>query len=119
MLGFARLFVVLVGAMLIALGAWIAVYGNEGELGLILLGIVTVVVGVACIAAITVERIRYRSAAAEVPQSVGPPAGEAPETPLEPRFRPTSEVFVDPTSGKPMRVFADPETGERRYRIEA
>jgi hypothetical protein len=31
---------------------------------------------------------------------------------------PTDEVFVDPTSGKQMRVWYDPETGEREYRPE-
>lgn len=29
---------------------------------------------------------------------------------------PTDEVFTDPASGKPMRVWYDPETGEREYR---
>ena len=29
---------------------------------------------------------------------------------------PTDEVFVDPASGKQMRVWYDPETGEREYR---
>jgi hypothetical protein len=31
-------------------------------------------------------------------------------------FQPTSEVFTDPASGKPMRVWYDPATGEREYR---
>lgn len=30
--------------------------------------------------------------------------------------QPTSEVFADPVSGKPMRVWYDPATGEREYR---
>jgi hypothetical protein len=30
--------------------------------------------------------------------------------------QPTDEVFVDPASGKQMRVWYDPETGEREYR---
>lgn len=30
--------------------------------------------------------------------------------------QPTSEVFTDPASGKPMRVWYDPTTGEREYR---
>ena len=34
---------------------------------------------------------------------------------LEPRFQPTAEVFVDPTTHVRMRVFVDPVTGERRY----
>jgi hypothetical protein len=31
---------------------------------------------------------------------------------------PTSEVFTDPASGKPMRVWYNPATGEREYRPE-
>jgi hypothetical protein len=31
-------------------------------------------------------------------------------------FQPTSEVFTDPASGKPMRVWYNPATGEREYR---
>jgi hypothetical protein len=30
--------------------------------------------------------------------------------------QPTQEVFTDPTSGKPMRVWYNPATGEREYR---
>lgn len=33
-------------------------------------------------------------------------------------FRPTSEVFRDPTSGKMTRVYEDPSTGQRQYREE-
>lgn len=29
---------------------------------------------------------------------------------------PTDEVFIDPASGKQMRVWYDPQTGEREYR---
>jgi hypothetical protein len=32
--------------------------------------------------------------------------------------QPTSEVFTDPASGKTMRVWYDPATGEREYRPE-
>jgi hypothetical protein len=32
--------------------------------------------------------------------------------------QPTNEVFTDPASGKPMRVWYDPATGEREYRPE-
>jgi hypothetical protein len=34
-------------------------------------------------------------------------------------FKPTSEVFVDPTTGKRTRVYEDPSTGKRQYREEA
>jgi hypothetical protein len=32
--------------------------------------------------------------------------------------QPTSEVFTDPASGKTMRVWYNPTTGEREYRPE-
>jgi uncharacterized iron-regulated membrane protein len=35
---------------------------------------------------------------------------------LRPGFHPTSEVRVDPTSGRRLRVFVNPTTGERQYR---
>jgi hypothetical protein len=31
-------------------------------------------------------------------------------------FKPTAEVFKDPTSGKMTRVYEDPLTGQRQYR---
>jgi hypothetical protein len=34
-------------------------------------------------------------------------------------FKPTNEVFKDPTSGKLTRVYEDPATGKRQYREEA
>ena len=34
-------------------------------------------------------------------------------------FKPTNEVFRDPTSGKLTRVYEDPSTGKRQYREEA
>lgn len=33
-------------------------------------------------------------------------------------YKPTGEVFKDPTSGKMMRVYEDPATGLRQYRDE-
>ncbi len=33
-------------------------------------------------------------------------------------FKPTAEVFKDPTSGKLTRVYEDPATGRRQYRDE-
>jgi hypothetical protein len=33
-------------------------------------------------------------------------------------FKPTNEVFKDPTSGKVTRVYEDPATGKRQYREE-
>lgn len=34
-------------------------------------------------------------------------------------FKPTGEVFKDPTSGKMTRVYEDPSTGQRQYRDES
>jgi hypothetical protein len=33
-------------------------------------------------------------------------------------FKPTNEVFRDPTTGKLTRVYEDPTTGKRQYREE-
>ena len=33
-------------------------------------------------------------------------------------FKPTGEVFKDPTTGKLTRVYEDPATGSRQYREE-
>ena len=118
MIGFARLFAVVVALMMIAFGVWLATYGNEDEIGLVFLGIFVALLGVGGIGALLFERMRYSSQAAEAPPNPGPPGGDDPGEPLEARFAPTSEIFVDPTSGKTMRVFADPATGERRYRVE-
>lgn len=34
-------------------------------------------------------------------------------------FKPTDEVFKDPTTGKMTRVYEDPSTGQRQYREES
>ncbi|MDQ6683117.1 MAG: hypothetical protein M3Y88_07595 [Chloroflexota bacterium] len=68
------------------------------------------------VVAVTLERTRYRSQAAEVDSAPsGPGGGETGET-VDPRFQVTSERFVDPTSHRLMEVLIDPRTGERRYR---
>ena len=93
------------------------------------LGVVLVVVGLVVAAAgpggnvvsflflILPGVIRYRSLAADGPGDDHGPGGSEPAPP-EPRFRPTDERFVDPTTGVQMRVFLDPTTGERRYVAE-
>ena len=64
-----------------------------------------------------IEVNRYRSEAAEKQRAAaGPGGGET--GPPEARFRRTDEVFVDPTTQQRMRVFTDPQTGERRYVAE-
>jgi hypothetical protein len=107
--------IVVVG-MLMLLGGLsaIVVLPNDapGGLWLIAMGAFLVVVPL-------LERQRYRSEAAEKARQLpGPGGGESSDGPLEPRFRPTAEVFVDPTTGHRMRVLVDPRTGERRYVAE-
>jgi hypothetical protein len=76
--------------------------------------------GMAAVIAAMIERHRYRSAAAEsTAGAAGPGGGEPLDQALEPRFRPTEERFVDPSTRQPMRVWLDPSSGERRYRADA
>lgn len=93
--------VLLVAAVGLAVGGLVAIGSGGGGLA----GIWLLVSAGAIAVAVAFERTRYRS--------------EEEETKLEARFRPTGEVFVDPTSGRRMRVFADGATGERRYRDDA
>jgi hypothetical protein len=77
------------------------------------------ILGAALLVSLAIERNRYRSEEADRSfEPVGPGGGE-PGNELEPRFRPTDETFVDPTSGHRMRVYLDGRTGERRYVAEA
>ena len=100
--------------MLAGLGVIAALPGINGVVGLELVGF-----GAFLVIVVAIERQRYRSAAAERSnEPVGPGGGEPPGSPLEPRFRPTSELFIDPTTGQRMRVVVDPKTGERRYVAE-
>ena len=77
-----------------------------------------VLLGGAGILAITLERGRYRSEHAERSSAPAGPGGGETDATLEARFLRTEEAFVDPTSGRRMRVWLDPSTGERRYRAE-
>ena len=82
-------------------------------------GLWAVAMGAFLVVVPLIERERYRSEAAERSRDAhGPGGGEHPGGDIEPRFRPTSEVFVDPTTGHQMRVLVDPRTGERRYIAE-
>jgi len=55
--------------------------------------------GAVLLAAVLLERWRYRPS--------GPAHPDA--------WQPTGERFIDPESGRPMRVLYNPSTGERRY----
>jgi hypothetical protein len=107
-----RALIVIVAALL-ALGGLAAasVGGGIGALWL-------TVMGVAIVVGVLIERERYRSEAADQPfEPIGPGGGE-PRGAIEARFRPTDELFVDPTTQHTMRVHVDPRTGERRYVAE-
>ena len=106
---------VVVGALAV-LGGLVAVsIGGAPALS----GAWAVVFGLVILAAAILERGRYRSAHAEATsERPGPGGGEPPNADLDGRFRRTDERFVDPTSGRTMRVWLDPASGERRYRAE-
>ncbi len=109
-----RTLLVAVGGVIAALGLMtMATVDPFGGIWFTGLGAILVVAGL-------LERRRYRSADAELASDrTGPGGGEPVDDRLEPRFSPTAEVFVDPTTGHKMRVLVDPATGERRYRAEA
>ena len=78
-----------------------------------------VIVGLVLIVAVIVERRRYRSESADRSSlPIGPGGGEPVGATIEPRFRRSDEVFIDPTSSRTMRVWIDPGSGERRYVAE-
>jgi hypothetical protein len=106
----------------------LAAFGLALMLGGIALGLIVggaavvpafwmIVSGVVLLIVALIEVMRYRSEAADgIGTDTGPGGGEP--GPLEPRFRPTDEIFVDPTTQRRMRVYADGRTGERRYVAE-
>lgn len=104
---------VVIGVLLM-LGGLALIVGLPGAA---LPGLQLVAMGAFLVVVLAIERGRYRSAAAEKTNATpGPGGGETGA--LEARFRPTSEVFEDPTTGHRMRVAVDPATGERRYIAE-
>jgi hypothetical protein len=106
---------VVVGLLLMlgGLALIVALPGGGAFPGLQLVGM-----GAFLVVVVVIERHRYRSAAAETSNDPAGPGGGEPAGALDPRFRPTSEVFIDPTSGHRMRVLVDPASGERRYVAE-
>lgn len=112
---FGRGLAIVIGTVLVLSGlASVSIGGAAGATGVWL-----VVVGLVLIVAALLERRRYRSEAADLSGlPIGPGGGEPTSEPMEPRFVRTDEAFVDPTSGQRMRVWLDPQSGERRYRAE-
>jgi hypothetical protein len=112
-----RMVVAILGVLSILAGvALVALAGPGTFLG----GLVFFGLGAAMLVGVAIERMRYRSAAAELTGAPpGPGGGEPTGSPTEARFRRTDEVFIDPTTQLRMRVLADPRTGERRYVAES
>ena len=111
-----RVTLLVLGVVLLLFGLLLVVSGPEAASG----GLWFIVAGSVIVLAVAFERSRYRSEAADRQYAPpGPGGGDPPEAPIEPRFRPTDEVFVDPTSGHRIRVYLDSRSGERRYRAEA
>jgi hypothetical protein len=109
-----RLLVLGAGLVLTVLG--LSMLGSAEAAGV---GLYPLLLGLGLIIAAAIERVRYRSADSEGSAAEpGPGGGEPAGTSLDPRFRPTEERFVDPTTGVRMRVWLDPIAGERRYLAE-
>lgn len=106
---------VLIGGVLLTLAGFGAI-AIGGEVALT--GLWLVVMGGVLLIAGVLERTRYRSEAAERAQEPSGPGGGETAGEVEARFRPTDEVFVDPTSQRRMRVLLDVRSGERRYVAE-
>jgi len=115
MLGVARLLIA--ACCVLSIVGAIAIFINAPEAWVV--GVMLIITGLGGFAALVFERTRYRSARAEPPPSQArSPGGDRVDQPIARTFEATDEIFVDPTSGRRMRVFLDPSTGERRYRPE-
>jgi hypothetical protein len=99
--------------MLAGLAVIVALPGVGAWVGLQLVGF-----GAFLVVVVVIERQRYRSDHAERTNATPGPGGGEPAGSVDPRFRPTAEVFIDPTTNRQMRVVVDPATGERRYVAE-
>ena len=113
MLAAARVILAVIGAISIVAGLLIIGVGGQVLSGLYALG-----VGAVLIFALLYERGRYRSIEADVHNDAPGPGGGEPPGVMPPGFRPTDEVFIDPSSGRRMRVYLQPATGSRRYMAE-
>ena len=99
--------------MLAGLAVIVALPAGGAWVGLQLVGF-----GAFLVVVVVIERQRYRSEHAERTNATSGPGGGEPAGSVDPRFRPTAEVFIDPTTGVRMRVVVDPATGDRRYVAE-
>jgi hypothetical protein len=108
-----RIAIGVLGALMVVAGLAVTASGAAAATS----GLWITIMGAAVIVALVFERHRYRSEAADGAFEPSGPGGGEPG-PVEPRFRPTDERFVDPTTHHTMRVHVDPRTGERRYVAE-
>ena len=114
--GVARLLVFALGLTLAVVG--LAMIASQGP-ALTITGVWLVILGIVCMVATLIERVRYRSEAGDRSgEPPGPGGGDPIGAKIEPRFRRSDEVFIDPTSRHTMRVWVDPGNGERRYVAE-
>jgi hypothetical protein len=113
MIAAARVILAFVGGVTILVGLGLIVTDGDRSTGL-----VTILVGAAVLIAVVYERSRYRSVEADLHNDAPGPGGGEPRGALPPGFRATTEVFVDPSSGRRMRVYLQPATGDRRYMAE-
>ena len=111
---FIRGALVVIGVLAMLGGLALIVSGSAMALP----GLQAVAFGAFLVVVVAIERSRYRSEAAERSNAAPGPGGGEPAGVLEPRFRPTAEMFIDPTTGHRMRVVVDPASGERRYVAE-
>lgn len=108
----ARVLIGALGVLMILGGIGLAAVTGPG--GSLVSALTLFVPGAVILAAVLLERTRYRSLHAERTGD-GSGVGGGETAAPEPRFRPSEERFVDPTTGVPIRVWVDPATGERRY----
>ena len=113
MIAASRVILAFIGGVTILLGLGLIVTDGDRSSGL-----VTILIGAAILIAVVYERSRYRSAEADARNDSPGPGGGEPTGALPPGFRATTEVFVDPASGRRMRVYLQPATGDRRYMAE-
>jgi len=107
---------IVVAGLLAMLGGLALIMGLPG--GGTWVGLQLVAFGAFLVVVVAIERNRYRSDAAERSNDAPGPGGGEPAGSVDPRFRATNEIFIDPTSGHRMRVVVDPSSGERRYVAE-
>ncbi len=115
MLGTSRVLLLLSGVLMVGGGLAIIATGDPGAwFG----GIILIACSVPLFVGAAWENARYRARENAGLSSPYGPGGVPPSESLDPRFRATPEVFIDPSTGIRMRVYADPSSGERRYRAE-